>query len=67
MNNNEAPQARKPRPNYKNARNQHIWRNGYLEALEDMAHALADGGVAGAFQWIEDNGDDRLRQIVKEG
>ena len=67
MNNNEAPQARKPRPTYKNSRNQHIWQNGYREALEDMAYALANGGVAGAFQWIEDNGDDRVRQIIKEG
>lgn len=46
--------------NYKNANDARIARNGYLSALQDIAHALAEGGEDRVAQWIQDNGAGKV-------
>lgn len=37
---------------------------GYRSGMEDLALKIRDEGLAGAIQWIRDNGDDAAREAL---
>lgn len=48
----------------RSVRDHRNWTKGYQEGLVDMVTAISEGGIAGAVEWVKNNGNADTRALL---